>query len=291
MHPVSQFVRQGLPQLSQQTRNTGCGFKRRIWQLGALSLVYTRLAITTRKYGRDDTHTAFTSLRSSILFFRARGGLDHGTHSSNFAQKSKTHVAASSLRVKTAEREFGTDGTDSVPPAISSVLRNEIRFLLIRRQSVDECRVTEVEEGVVGHLRVVEHAVQDLQLRDRFFVGVRTVGVRLIHGSRSRTSSEMAVGIQPYRSPSSPMKYGRQRLISSRQIGRTWPSAFCSSEKPHRRSISPHVTSRSSHSRRSCGKILRTNSSRSACMSRKVEETKTRMTRSWVVVVLLMESP
>lgn len=51
---------------------------------------------------------------------------------------------------------------------------------------------------------------------------------RLIHGSNSKTSSEIAVGIQPYHLPSSAMKYGRQRLISSRQIGRGSP--LCGSD-------------------------------------------------------------
>ena len=44
----------------------------------------TRLAIKTRKYDRDDTHAAFVSTRSSIPFFRARGGLATGTYQRQF---------------------------------------------------------------------------------------------------------------------------------------------------------------------------------------------------------------
>src|SRR6185369_3537638 len=62
-------------------------------------------------------------------------------------------------------------------------------------------------------------------------------------------------------------------------MGSTLPSAFCSSVTPHRKSTSPQVTPRSSHSLRSWGKVRLINSSRSACMSRKVEDTKTRTTR------------
>ena len=50
--------------------------------------------------------------------------------------------------------------------------------------------------------------------------------------------------------PSRPMKYGRLRSISARQIGSTAPSAFCSSVTPQRRSTSLHATPRCSHSRR-----------------------------------------
>src|SRR5664280_1075829 len=62
-------------------------------------------------------------------------------------------------------------------------------------------------------------------------------------------------------------------------MGRTWPSAFCSSVTPQRRSTSPQVTPRDSHSLRRAGKVRLTSSSRSARMSRKVDETKTRTTR------------
>ena len=75
------------------------------------------------------------------------------------------------------------------------------------------------------------------------------------------------------------MKYGRVRSISARQIGRTASSAFCSSVTPHRRSTSPHTTPRSSQRWRISGKTRLTSSSRSPCMSRKVEEMKTRRTR------------
>ena len=81
------------------------------------------------------------------------------------------------------------------------------------------------------------------------------------------------------------MKYGRQRWISARQTGSTLPSAFCSSVMPQRRSTSPQVTPRDSHSLRSSGKTCLTSSSRSACMSRNVDETKTRIRRSGVIRV------
>src|SRR3954454_19432589 len=76
------------------------------------------------------------------------------------------------------------------------------------------------------------------------------------------------------------MKYGRLRSISARQIGKTAPSAFCSSVTPHRRSTSDQATPRVSHSRRSCGKIRLTSSSRSCCMSQNVDDTNTRIERN-----------
>src|SRR5207247_8854502 len=54
----------------------------------------------------------------------------------------------------------------------------------------------------------------------------------------------------------------------------------CSSVIPQRRSTSPQVTLRSSHNLRSRGKTPLTSSSRSACMSWKVDETKTRIVLS-----------
>src|SRR5687768_664611 len=75
------------------------------------------------------------------------------------------------------------------------------------------------------------------------------------------------------------MKKGRQYSISARQIGNTRPSAASSSVMPHRRSTSPQLTPRSSQSRLSCGKMRLISSSRSSCMSRKVEETNTRIIR------------
>src|SRR2546423_10897643 len=88
-----------------------------------------------------------------------------------------------------------------------------------------------------------------------------------------------------------PMKYGRQRLISSKQIGSTLPSAFCSSVTPQRRSTSPQVTPRWAHNRRNSGKVRLISSSRSAYMSWKVEETKTRTARCPAADEVFMSNP
>ena len=95
----------------------------------------------------------------------------------------------------------------------------------------------------------------------------------------STSSASMESGTHPYRWPSIPMKYGRLRSISARHSGSTAPSAFCSSVTPQRRSISANVAPRDSHSRRMIGKTRLTSSSRSSCISRNVEDTKTRIDR------------
>jgi hypothetical protein len=96
----------------------------------------------------------------------------------------------------------------------------------------------EVEERATGHLRVVEHPVKNLKLGDAptfEFAQPRLLFLKIC-------GEGLWPGVQPYRSPSKPMKKGRQALISSRQSFRVSLRVACSSAMPQRMSSSTNST-------------------------------------------------
>lgn len=137
--------------------------------------------------------------------------------------------------------------------------------------------VAEIEAGSIRHVWVVQHAMQNLQFRDAlpsvFDFGQPRLFLKQF-SQKTFGDPTVAVSQQADEERTAALDLGQtdwQHLtLGTLLLGDTPPQINIGKTTP-----------RSSHSFRSFGKTCLTNTSRSACMSRNVEETNTRISRSF----------
>jgi hypothetical protein len=171
---------------------------------------------------------------------------------------------------------------DRLPNPVSNIFDNgsfNIIDSFVLSNRIQVCWNPEIEKSLIRHLWISEDAVQDLKLGNRFaFIFIQPFILfndRLLYFviypaiSLAKNADEIRSTVFYF------SKADRENFAFS---------ALCSSVMPQRRSTSPQVTPLSSQSFLNWGKILLTSSSRSACMSLKVEETKTLILRSFTSI-------